>query len=122
MWLTLQPKDLQQALPMLSKSHYISPTHTTRLLLPLLCVYQPAAQPFGIFLGMAVVLILTETLSHSAMLLFGWRIAFLLGALTGVVGVMLRRRMPDPTVFLQRKHAIEEQLDAAGSSGVPDDR
>jgi hypothetical protein len=65
--------------------------------------------------------ILTETLSHSAMLLFGWRIAFLLGAFTGVVGVMLRRRMPDPTVFLQRKHAIEEQLGVTDSQ-APDDR
>jgi hypothetical protein len=54
------------------------------------------------------------------MMLFGWRIAFLLGALTGVVGVMLRRRMPDPTVFLQRKHAIEEQL--ADTATLEDDR
>lgn len=79
-------------------------------------------QPFGIFLGMAVVLILTEALSHSAMMLFGWRIAFLLGALTGVVGVLLRRRMPDPTVFLQRKAAIEEQLGVSDSNDVPDNR
>lgn len=55
------------------------------------------------------------------MMLFGWRIAFLLGALTGVVGVLLRRRMPDPTVFLQRKHAIEEQLGVADDC-VPEDR
>jgi predicted MFS family arabinose efflux permease len=44
------------------------------------------------------------------MMLFGWRIAFLLGAATGVVGVLLRRSMPDPAVFLQRKHQIEEQM------------
>jgi predicted MFS family arabinose efflux permease len=44
------------------------------------------------------------------MMLYGWRIAFLLGAATGVVGVLLRRSMPDPAVFLQRKHQIEEQL------------
>lgn len=56
------------------------------------------------------------------MMLFGWRIAFLLGALTGVVGVMLRRRMPDPAVFLQRKHAIEEQLGEAGADSLPNDR
>lgn len=55
------------------------------------------------------------------MMLFGWRIAFLLGALTGVVGVVLRRRMPDPTVFLKRKHAIEEQLGVA-DEGLRDDR
>jgi hypothetical protein len=56
------------------------------------------------------VLILQEALSPAAMMLYGWRIAFLLGAATGVVGVLLRRRMPDPAVFLQRKHQIEEQL------------
>uniref|UniRef100_A0A383V7P2 Major facilitator superfamily (MFS) profile domain-containing protein n=1 Tax=Tetradesmus obliquus TaxID=3088 RepID=A0A383V7P2_TETOB len=72
--------------------------------------------PFGIFLGIAVVLILQEALSPAAMMLFGWRIAFLLGAATGVVGVLLRRRMPDPALFLQRKHQIEEQL------GVTDGR
>jgi hypothetical protein len=55
------------------------------------------------------------------MLLFGWRIAFLLGAFTGAVGVMLRPRIPDPTVFLQRKHAIEEQLGVTDSQ-APDDR
>jgi hypothetical protein len=69
--------------------------------------------------------ILTETLSQPQMLLFGWRIAFLLGAFTGVVGVMLRRAMPDPAIFLQRKHLIEEQLeqfDDAGNAAVVDDR
>lgn len=49
------------------------------------------------------------------MMLYGWRIAFLLGALTGLVGVLLRRRMPDPAVFLRRKYAIEEQLGVAPS-------
>lgn len=52
------------------------------------------------------------------MMLYGWRIAFLLGACTGFVAVLLRRRMPDPAVFLQRKHEIEEQLDAAGDSSA----
>lgn len=47
------------------------------------------------------------------MMLYGWRIAFLLGALTGVVGVLLRRRMPDPAVFLQRKQEIEQELGVA---------
>jgi len=74
-----------------------------------------------LLLLLLLVQILTETLSNASMLLFGWRIAFLLGALTGVVGVLLRRRMPDPAVFLQRKHAIEEQLGVADSD-APDDR
>jgi hypothetical protein len=55
--------------------------------------------------------ILTLSLSNDAMMVFGWRIAFLLGALTGVVGVMLRRSMPDPTIFLQRKLAIEGDVE-----------
>jgi hypothetical protein len=77
--------------------------------------------PFTTFMHSVAMQILTVSLSNDAMMLFGWRIAFLLGALTGVVGVLLRRQMPDPTVFLQRKHAIEEQLGMAVDT-VPEDR
>lgn len=67
--------------------------------------------------------ILTESLSNAAMMLFGWRIAFLLGALTGVVGVVLRRRMPEPAVFLESKQEVEEKLGlASDASASPDDR
>jgi hypothetical protein len=67
--------------------------------------------------------ILTESLSNAAMMLFGWRIAFLLGAFTGVVGVILRRRMPDPAVFLECKQEIEEKLGlASDANNTTDDR
>jgi hypothetical protein len=46
------------------------------------------------------------------MMLWGWRVAFLIGALTGVVGVFLRRKMPDPAVFLARKEQIEQEIEA----------
>ncbi|KIY92068.1 hypothetical protein MNEG_15895 [Monoraphidium neglectum] len=78
----------------------------------------------GILLGLVVVMILQAACTLDQMMLWGWRVAFLMGALTGVVGVILRRTMPDPAMFLKRKQEVEaalerDAMEAAG--GVPAD-
>jgi hypothetical protein len=68
--------------------------------------------PLGLILGTSVVLALQAACTPAQMAAWGWRVAFLLGALTGVLGVVLRRTMPDPAVFLEAKHEVEERLAA----------
>ena len=53
----------------------------------------------GFVMGSAVVLAVGGLLSHEQMMALGWRIPFLLALPLGVVGLVLRSRMPETPVF-----------------------
>lgn len=50
-------------------------------------------------MGSAVVLLLEALLTHEQMTAWGWRIPFLLALPLGVLGLILRSRMPETPVF-----------------------
>ncbi|CAJ1505601.1 MFS transporter [[Mycobacterium] kokjensenii] len=53
----------------------------------------------GFVMGSAVVLLLEALLTHEQMTAWGWRIPFLLALPLGVLGLILRSRMPETPVF-----------------------
>ncbi|MCP4476445.1 MAG: MHS family MFS transporter [Gammaproteobacteria bacterium] len=53
----------------------------------------------GILLSSVVVTALTHLISHSALLTWGWRIAYLIGFILGVIIFFLRVFMPESTAF-----------------------
>lgn len=55
----------------------------------------------GFVLGSAVVLALEAMLSHDQMAAWGWRVPFLLALPLGVLGLVLRSRMPETPVFAE---------------------
>lgn len=55
----------------------------------------------GFVLGSAVVLALEAMLSHEQMTAWGWRVPFLLALPLGVLGLVLRSRMPETPVFAE---------------------
>ncbi|WP_067977022.1 MFS transporter [Mycolicibacter icosiumassiliensis] len=55
----------------------------------------------GFVLGSAVVLALEAMLSHEQMAAWGWRVPFLLALPLGVLGLVLRSRMPETPVFAE---------------------
>lgn len=55
----------------------------------------------GFVLGTAVVLALEAMLTHEQMAAWGWRIPFLLALPLGVLGLVLRSRMPETPVFAE---------------------
>ncbi|GBF92355.1 MFS transporter [Raphidocelis subcapitata] len=67
---------------------------------------------FGVLVGIAAVALLEAVCSDEQMMLWGWRVAFLAGAATGAVGILLRRGMPDPAVFLSAKAGVIARLEA----------
>ncbi|QUD89559.1 MFS transporter [Phenylobacterium montanum] len=67
----------------------------------LMVAWQGASQNLAVVVGASVGLVLSVTMSQAALDAYGWRIAFLLGAVTVPFGLWLRRSLP-------------ETLDAAG--------
>ncbi|MDV2117876.1 MFS transporter [Alcaligenes faecalis] len=64
----------------------------------------------GILAASAVGWVLTTWLSRAEMSEWGWRIPFLLGALGGVVGLWIRRSIPETEAFSESKKAgVEKQ-------------
>ncbi|WP_420108012.1 MFS transporter [Mycolicibacter arupensis] len=55
----------------------------------------------GFVLGSAVVLTLEAMLTHEQMAAWGWRVPFLLALPLGVLGLVLRSRMPETPVFAE---------------------
>lgn len=53
----------------------------------------------GFVLGSAVVLTLEALLTHEQMAAWGWRVPFLVALPLGVLGIVLRTRMPETPVF-----------------------
>jgi len=67
--------------------------------------WQAASQAIAATLAGLVGLILAATLSASALSDYGWRIAFLLGAITLPVGLWMRRGLPE-TLHAPEHHAV----------------
>lgn len=64
----------------------------------------------GILAASAVGWVLTTWLTRAEMAAWGWRIPFLLGALGGVVGLWIRRSIPETKAFSESKKAgVEKQ-------------
>ncbi len=62
--------------------------------------WQPASQQIAATAGALVGLILWETMTSAALQSYGWRIAFLIGALTLPFGLWIRSNLPE-TIHLQ---------------------
>lgn len=65
----------------------------------------------AVILGNVVVIILESLLNDYQMALYGWRLPFLVAALTGTVTLVLRRLMPESESFLKRKALLEHEAD-----------
>ena len=61
--------------------------------------FQQVSTASGILLGSGVAALLTSLLTPEAMLAWGWRIPFLLGASLLVVGILIRRSVDETPVF-----------------------
>lgn len=55
----------------------------------------------GVLLGSGAVTLTTVSLSHDALYSWGWRVPFLLGAVTGIVGYYARIKLPESNEFIQ---------------------
>ena len=61
-------------------------------------------------LTLQLVMLLQHTISAENMLIWGWRIPFLLAAGTAVLGYFLRRGLPEPKAFLAAARAEKKAL------------
>ncbi|WP_102141634.1 MFS transporter [Mycobacterium hubeiense] len=66
-----------------------------------------AAVPVGNMLATVVLLALTATLSESAFLSWGWRVAFWLSAVVVLIGYYIRTKVSDAPIFL----AVQEEVE-----------
>ncbi|MCH6472148.1 MFS transporter [Sinomonas terrae] len=72
-----------------------------------------AAVPLGNVLATAVLWVLTSTLSSSAFLAWGWRIAFWVSAIVIIVGYVIRTKVTEAPIFEAAKAELEAEK-AAG--------
>jgi MHS family proline/betaine transporter-like MFS transporter len=78
--------------------------------------FQQVSTAGGSLLGSAIAATLTSLLNSSAMLDWGWRVPFLLGAILLIVGVYLRQNVDEtPSYEASRQTAIQEPV----VSGLP---
>jgi MFS family permease len=75
----------------------------------LVVAWQGASQAIASVLGSLVGVGLAAVLSHAALESFGWRIAFLLGAVTVPFGLFLRRTMPETLPVPERRDSSQAQ-------------
>jgi MFS transporter, MHS family, citrate/tricarballylate:H+ symporter len=76
--------------------------------------FQPASQQIAATAGGLVGVILSETMSSTALDSYGWRIAFLIGAITLPVGLWLRTGLAE-TLHLEERDAPSENANAKRS-------
>ncbi len=69
----------------------------------------------GILLSSAIVTALTHLLSHSALIAWGWRIAYFIGFILGVIIFFLRVFMPESTDFAQARQQSPIKKETATS-------
>ena len=62
---------------------------------------------FGIFMGSLVASSISHLLSYEDLLQFGWRVAYVLGSLLGVIGIYLRIKSAEPSQYLNIKPSNE---------------
>jgi MFS transporter, MHS family, proline/betaine transporter len=77
--------------------------------------FQQVSTAGGSLLGSAVAATLTSSLSPQAMLDWGWRVPFLLGAILLVVGIYLRQNVEETPSYEASKKAAAEQPAIAGA-------
>ncbi|HHF7365995.1 TPA: MFS transporter [Legionella bozemanae] len=61
----------------------------------------------GIFLGSLTASLLSVLLAEDTLQAWGWRLAYLIGALLGLIGIYLRLTSAEPATFLKAKHTTE---------------
>jgi MFS family permease len=66
-----------------------------------------AGVPSGNLLATAVLLVLTSTLSDTAFLSWGWRIAFWLSAVVVLIGYYIRTKVTDAPIFLEAQRQAQ---------------
>lgn len=65
----------------------------------------------GILLGSIIGSIITKSLSNESLMVWGWRIPFLLGGLLGVVGMYLRSKLTETPIFMDiQKHNKQPKM------------
>jgi MHS family citrate/tricarballylate:H+ symporter-like MFS transporter len=77
--------------------------------------WQPASQQIAATIGALVGVILSETMSTAALDAYGWRIAFLLGAVCLPFGLWMRSGLPE-TLHLQETEQESEQASGQQSA------
>jgi MFS transporter, MHS family, citrate/tricarballylate:H+ symporter len=71
--------------------------------------WQPASQQIAATTGALVGLVLSELMTGDALNAYGWRVAFLIGAITLPVGLWLRRELPE-TLHLHETCSVVAQI------------
>jgi len=67
-----------------------------------------AGVPVGNMLATVVLLVLTATLSESAFLSWGWRVAFWLSAVVVLIGYYIRTKVTDAPIFVAAQQEAEQ--------------
>lgn len=70
----------------------------------LACSFVFCAVNIGLLLASAIGALLTSLLPHEALISWGWRIAFILGLLIGIIGLYLRSRVAETPYFTRLEH------------------
>lgn len=78
----------------------------------LMVSWQGVSQYLALIVGSLVGIVLTATLPHGALDAYGWRIAFLLGAVTLPFGLWLRRSLPE-TLHEPEAHAVAAAINSS---------
>jgi MHS family proline/betaine transporter-like MFS transporter len=76
--------------------------------------FQQVSTASGTLLGSAVAAIMTSSLSSAAMLDWGWRVPFLLGAVLLLVGAYLRRNVEETPSYEASRQAAADQPVVSG--------
>jgi MHS family proline/betaine transporter-like MFS transporter len=76
--------------------------------------FQQVSTAGGTLLGSGIAAIMTSSLSSAAMLDWGWRVPFLLGALLLVVGAYMRQNVDETPSYEASREAVARQPAAAG--------
>ena len=70
-----------------------------------------AGVPGGNMLATVVLLVLTSTLSETAFLSWGWRVAFWLSAVVVLIGYYIRTKVTDAPIFLEAQQQTRQAKD-----------
>jgi MFS transporter, MHS family, proline/betaine transporter len=77
--------------------------------------FQQVSTAGGSLLGSAIAAILTSLMSSSAMLDWGWRVPFILGAILLIVGIYLRQNVGETPAFEASRQAAAQEAVISGA-------